>query len=228
MSDLHWGLEFTHPGWLAAVVAVPWVLWYFRRSLVDFARWQRAISTGVRVAIVLLLVLALAGLTLLRPTARQFVIVAIDQSLSVGEELVPGVVDANAPKKDSASDRYLDELLAAKVIGPDDRVAFVPFGSRPGAVSKERPKNGTKNEERRTGNEERVVQPDGYADGTDIAAAIEAAAAAMPPDYVPRIVLLTDGNQTRGGCLAGGAGDGQSRAAARGDSDHDRPAADAR
>ena len=127
MSDLQWGLEFTHPGWLAAVVAVPWVLWYFRRSLVDFARWQRAISTGVRVAIVLLLVLALAGLTLLRPTARQFVIVAVDQSLSVGEELLPGVVGINTPKKDSAADRFLNELLAAKVMGSEDRMAFVPF-----------------------------------------------------------------------------------------------------
>ena len=28
-------------GLLAALVAVPWVVWYFRRSLVDFARWQR-------------------------------------------------------------------------------------------------------------------------------------------------------------------------------------------
>jgi Ca-activated chloride channel homolog len=37
--------------------------------------------------------------------------------------------------------------------------------------------------------------------GTNIAAAIEAAAAAMPPDYVPRIVLLTDGNQTSGDAL---------------------------
>ena len=136
MSELRYGMEFTHPGWLAALVAVPWVVWYFRRSLVDFARWQRAISTGVRVAIVLLLVLALAGLTLLRPTARQFVIVAIDQSLSVGGESV--VVDVNAPKKNSAADRFLDELLAAKVIGSEDRVAFVPFGARPGAVSTEK------------------------------------------------------------------------------------------
>ena len=91
MADLHYGLEFTHPGWLAAVIAVPWVVWYFRRSLVDFARWQRAVSTGVRVAIVLLLVLSLAGFTLLRPTGRQFVIVAVDQSLSVGEEPLSGL-----------------------------------------------------------------------------------------------------------------------------------------
>ncbi len=246
MTDLHYGLEFTHPGWLAGVAAVPWVVWYFRRSLVDFARWQRVLSTGVRVAIVLLLVLALAGLTLLRPTARQFVIVAVDQSLSVGEELLPGVVDVNAPKKDSAADRFLSELLAAKVIGSEDRIAFVPFGVRPGALSNERPKvsndvvrgllplgeggrrpdEGPQATDDRTGDGngrlesktestvDRIPHPgplpkgEGTAasalvdrNGTDIAAAIEAAAAAMPPDYVPRILLLTDGNQTKGDAL---------------------------
>ncbi len=206
MSDLHYGLEFTHPGWLAAVVAVPWVVWYFRRSLVDFARWQRAVSTGVRVAIVLLLVLSLAGLTLLRPTARQFVIVAVDQSLSVGEEPLPGVVEGNAPKKkDSVADRFLDELLAAKVIGAEDRIAFVPFGVRPGAVSKERPTRAVVADASSVRTDSSGVRADArsvdHVDGTDIAAAIEAAAAAMPPDYVPRIVLLTDGNQTRGDAL---------------------------
>ena len=32
--------------------------------------------------------------------------------------------------------------------------------------------------------------------GTDLAAALEVAAAAIPPFYVPRIVLLSDGNAT--------------------------------
>ena len=188
MSDLRYGLEFTHPGWLAALVAALWVWWYFRRSLVDFTRWQRVVSTSVRVAIVLLLVLALAGLTLLRPTARQFVIVAVDQSLSVGAGPMPGVVDANSTKKDSAANRYLDEMLAAKVIGSEDRIAFVPFGVRPGAIVADAASVGTD------------ASSVGH-DGTDIAAAIDAAAAAMPPDYVPRILLLTDGNQTRGDAL---------------------------
>ncbi len=244
MSDLRWGLEFTHPGWLVAVAAVPWVVWYFRRSLVDFARWQRAVSMGVRVAIVLLLVLALAGLTLLRPTARQFVIVAVDQSLSVGEEPLTGaVVEVNADvakEKKSAADRFIEELLAAKVIGANDRIAFVPFGTKPGAVSQNlsaldhallplgesgrRPNEGSAANDARARDEQTdangksivdrgphptpLPKGEGTAatalvsrDGTDIAAAIEAAAAAMPPDYVPRIVLLTDGNQTRGDAL---------------------------
>ena len=215
MSDLRYGLEFTHPGWLAAVAAVPWVVWYFRRSLVDFARWQRIVSTGVRIAIVSLLVLALAGLTLLRPTARQFVIVAVDQSLSVGAGPSPGVLDVNATKKDSAADRFLDELLAAKVIGVEDRVEFVPFGARPGVISNERPSKssdkraggvsppvpGESADTQSTGGLTPPARQEELRDGTDIAAAIEAAAAVMPPDYVPRILLLTDGNQTKGDAL---------------------------
>ncbi len=34
--------------------------------------------------------------------------------------------------------------------------------------------------------------------GTDLAAALEVAAAAIPPFYVPRIVLISDGNPTAG------------------------------
>src|SRR5437016_2826744 len=111
MTRLQGGLEFTHPGWLLAVGAVPWLVWYFRRSLVDFAKWQKGISLGVRIAIVLLLVLALAGLTLLKPTDRQFVIVVVDQSLSVAHEPLPG---AEALK--SEADKFWDAVLAGNTL----------------------------------------------------------------------------------------------------------------
>src|SRR5690606_20808205 len=39
-------------------------------------------------------------------------------------------------------------------------------------------------------------------DGTNLAAAIAAAAGTMPAGYVPKIVLLTDGNQTVGDGIA--------------------------
>ncbi len=180
MSHLLWGLEFTHPSWLAGLVMLPWVVWWFRCSLVDFAKWQRAISAGVRAAIALLLLLALAGLTLLQPTSRQFVVVAVDHSLSVGG--TADLVDQPSEPRKNVADRFVDDLLAAKVIRPEDKLVFLPFAARANAATSER---------RRLSD----------VDGTDISAAIEAAAAAMPPDYVPRIVLLTDGNQTSGDVL---------------------------
>src|SRR5690606_19372914 len=45
-------------------------------------------------------------------------------------------------------------------------------------------------------------QGTGYRDGTHLAAAIQAAAGYAPPGYVPRIVLLSDGNETAGDALA--------------------------
>ena len=76
-------LEVTRP-WLLIGLAIvlPWLLLYFFRSLVDFARWQRIASLVMRFAIAILLALALAGLTMLTPTDRQYIVVAIDDSFT--------------------------------------------------------------------------------------------------------------------------------------------------
>src|SRR5215207_2062131 len=85
MDNGSYQLELTHPIWLFGLIAVPLLVYYFYYSLADFPRWQRAISLAVRTVIVMLLVLAIAGLTLLRPTSEQFVVFLIDESTSVGE-----------------------------------------------------------------------------------------------------------------------------------------------
>lgn len=163
-------LELTHPIHLLGFLALPVLGWYFYRGLVDFARWQRCLSLACRTAVVVLLVLALAGLTLLRPTREQFVVFAVDESLSVGEEAQKGVKT------------YLER--AEKAAG-SNRAAFLSFAAGTGLVHAERAKE-TPNLDRR---------------GSNLAAALEVAAAAIPPSYVPRIVLLSDGNQTTGDAL---------------------------
>src|SRR5688500_17030756 len=108
----------------------PWILlfivpafavlaWFFVRSLSDFPRQQRIASLALRMIIVLLLVLALAGLTWLHTTQEQYVMFLIDQSLSVG---------------DSGSEA-VDEFLktAAKVQG-GHQTAYLPFASRVGRI----------------------------------------------------------------------------------------------
>ena len=72
------------------------------------------------------LVLALAGLTLLRPTREQFVVFAVDESLSVGDD-AKKVVDA-----------YLERAAAAA--GPN-RVAYLAFAAEPGLVQADRGKS---------------------------------------------------------------------------------------
>ncbi len=195
-----WALELTHPLRLLGLLAVPVLVYYFYRSLADFPRSQRLVSLVVRAAIVLLLVLSLAGLTLSRPTQEQFVVLAVDQSQSVGTEAEPVL-------------RKLVEEAAAKA--GKNKIAFLPFQADPGKFSSDPAPFLKKPDEAADGKPAVEAPatpptetapaippaPTGPPPGTNIEAAIEAALASIPPGYVPQILLLSDGNQTRGDAL---------------------------
>jgi Mg-chelatase subunit ChlD len=170
MTDFGASLELAHPAFLAGLAVVPLLIYYYARGLTDLARWQRLLSLACRTILLVLLVLAAAGLTRLEPTSDLFVVFVLDESLSVG------------PESRRAVDAYIDRALAAR---GDHRVAFLSFAAEPGLVRAERGGD---------------VQPVD-AQGTDIAAALDVAAAAIPPSYVPHIVLLSDGNATQGDAL---------------------------
>lgn len=182
-------LEFTRTAWLFGLLVVPLLIYYFVYSLVDFTRWQRLASLVCRSLIVTLLILSLAGLTLLQPTTQEYVLFVVDRSLSVGNESRAGV------------EKYLDQALPN---AGDRKVAWMTFATEPGAVDAKRPeapptaKPGSPPLQNPPPDR---PKPDFDANATNIAAAIEAAAGAMPPSYVPRIVLVTDGNQTSGDAL---------------------------
>lgn len=193
--------EFTRP-WLVAllVVAAPVLGVYFVRSLSDFPRPQRMVSLVTRALIVLLVVLALAGFTLLRSTDEQFVIVLTDQSLSVGDD--------GAKKVDEFLDRALSNVGR-------HRIVYLPFAVKPGAVQTDRVAYGNRPSlladsatatnassdprEASTGN---APAKSPLRDGTNLAAAIETASGYLPPGYVPGILLLSDGNETLGDALS--------------------------
>ena len=159
-------LELTHPWLLLGLLALPLLGWYFYRGLTDFARWQRILSLVVRGIVVVQLVLALCGLTWLRPAKNVFVVFAVDESLSVGDEAKPTV------------ETFLTQAVAHS---NGNRHAYLRFGNQPGPVLRDWSTPVTLDRQ-----------------GTNIAAALEVASASIPPDYVPRIVLLSDGNQTTG------------------------------
>ncbi len=203
MDTGSFALELTHPARLVCLALVPVLVYYFYRSLVDLPRWQRGVSLAVRTTILTLLVLALAGLTLLRPTSEQFVIFAIDRSLSVGAEST------------AAADKFLDEAI--EQVG-GNRVAFLPFDKQPGKLESERTRPVATEEVEPTKDgispAERVPDQDAaqqpgvppkIADmsdaGTNIEAALEASVASLSPGYVPSVVLITDGNETDGDAL---------------------------
>src|SRR5262249_5021084 len=85
------------------------------------------------------------------------------------------------------ADEFVRQALAHQ---GDAKVAFLAFAVQPGQVSTDRVQGtaASKDEEARL--------------GTDLAAAVEVAAGAIPAGHVPRIVLLTDGNQTTGDAAA--------------------------
>jgi Ca-activated chloride channel family protein len=177
---MNWSLELTHPLRLMGILGVLVLLYYFYWSLTDFPKWQKRTSLAIRCLILLLLVLALAGLTLSRPTSEQFVVFAVDQSLSVGKE------------SQEEARNFLDEA-AAKV--GRTKVAFLPFQGEPGQLTSTHASLFDKPEEKSTST------ADAPPPATNLEAALEAAVAMVPPGYVPQVVLLSDGNQTRGDAL---------------------------
>jgi uncharacterized membrane protein len=166
--------ELTHPWLLLGLLSLPVLWWYFRRGLTDFSRWQRVVSLVVRAVVVVLLVLALCGLTWYRSANEVFVVFAIDESMSIGDEAKPAI------------DTFLSRATADTNAS---RYAFLQFGAQPSQVARQRATTVTIDRQ-----------------GTNIAAALEVGAAAIPPGYVPRIVLLSDGNQTAGDAVRAALG----------------------
>jgi Mg-chelatase subunit ChlD len=167
-----WGLDLTDPVWLWGLVALPILAWWAATGLVSFSRRQRAWSLVCRACLVIALVLALAGLTWLRPSTVPYVVFAIDRSLSIGDEA------------EAQQTAFIDRALENR---GGSRVAFLGFAARPGPAGSDL----------KTALE--AIQGDEARTGTDLAAALEAATGAIPPGYSPRVVLLSDGNATTPG-----------------------------
>lgn len=200
MESLH--LEWTRPQWMwALVVLVPWLVALHFRSLSDFPLWQRWLSLLLRCGVVALLTLALAGLVWLVSTERKMLVVAIDRSASI---------DAAAKAQ---ADQFAEALRQAAADRNDVELRFLDFQRSPGALSAELAPDGhtatdatdpppitrTSNQGDAAAGETGAPGVEPRADelpGTDIAAAIRTAVAAIPPSYVPGVVLLSDGNAT--------------------------------
>ena len=169
-------LELVRPWMLGSLLLLLPVAWYFYRSLSDFPRWQRIASLACRGIIVVLIALALAGLALLSPTTRQYVVVAIDQSLSIDQEAVQEV------------NSFVQRAQAA---ADGNTLVYMNVATEPTQIAKTLEELGEFDEQQRQ--------------GTNLASAIEVATAAIPPGYVPHVVLLTDGRQTLGDAVQAAA-----------------------
>jgi uncharacterized membrane protein len=127
--------------------------------------------------------LVLADPELGRPLDRMAVVVAVDRSRSI--DLVPG-----------ADARVRSELqVAEQSMRADDRIGTIAFGGTAAVEDPPRPKSeGAPPQRVEVGR-----------DATDLEAAIRRGLAELPPDAAGRLVLVSDGVQTRGDALAGAA-----------------------
>lgn len=177
-------LAFSHP-WLLLLLPALGGLWWKLGNrpggpAAQVARWRRRGSAGLRLLTLLLLGLILAGIRYRLPSDRLTVTFLLDQSLS-------------ARRQQAFVRDYLDRALAARPARV--QVAVVHFAGEavlelPASSAPYVPKSS-----HRLNREE-----------SNLAAALQFGAAAQPPGKSGRLVLVTDGRQTRGDVLQAAEG----------------------
>jgi uncharacterized membrane protein len=164
--------------WLLALALL--MAWMARRSLAGLTRGRWRAAVLMRAALILLLVMALAGLNTIRKNRDLTVIYLLDKSRSVPD--------------DQQAEARRFARVTSRTPQPDDRVGVILFDGQPyieQLPSKPGPDGGLFPDVTLTSP---GIQPD----RTNIAAAIRMAMACFPDDTARRLVLLSDGNQNVG------------------------------
>ncbi len=165
-------MSFTTPLALVLLLVIPLVM-YIGWPRYAYRRRRDIASLVLRVLIVLLVTLALAGTQISRAADKLAVIFLVDVSDSVGAELRENQLD------------YIRESLGT--MGPDDVWGMVVFGANP---IQEHPLNAVR--------EVSPIRSSPVTGHTNIADAIRLALALFPDDAARRMVLLGDGRPTIG------------------------------
>jgi uncharacterized membrane protein/Mg-chelatase subunit ChlD len=168
--------RFVFPWVLCLLVLVPWSIWVGARmrSLNPVRKW---LAIGLRSVILACLIGALAGAELVRINDKLAVFFLVDQSNSI-----PGESRYAAVK---AVQETCDRFMTAK-----DEAGVVAFGEEPSIELRVKPKPKLEEIKSYVGGEE-----------TDLAAAIRLAMAAFPQGAMKRIVVYSDGNETKGSAI---------------------------
>ena len=168
-------LDFTNPLALLLLSLIPLALYLARTGLTNFSSTRRGISITARILLLLLIVLALAGLRI-RTTSRDLaVIFLVDVSASIAQDNRQEVLDLiNREIGDAAPKDYVGVVAFAR----EPSVELAP--TRKEALGDWRISQISSNPPR---------------DYTNIAAALRLAAALVPEDATGRFVLISDGNE---------------------------------
>lgn len=177
-------VRFEAPLALVALAAAgPFLAWRLALLPARMSRARRAAVTLLTTLGVLAALLAAASPELGRPLDRLTIVLALDRSRSI--DLVPSA-DARV-----AAERR----LAERGMHDDDRIGVVVFGAEAATEDPPRPKSDLPLPQR----------AEVGRDGTDLEAALRRALSELPADTAGRVVLVTDGVQTRGDLLAAAA-----------------------
>ncbi|MHB1457543.1 MAG: VWA domain-containing protein [Armatimonadota bacterium] len=170
-------LQFTKPAYL--ILLIPLIYFMYRmtkHSLADMSAFRAKASLVLRSVILLMLVLALADVRMVRDVSQQCVVFALDMSDSIPKS-----------KRDSAVE-YINRAL--KNLTSNQKAAVVVFGENasvelsPGSY-------------RKIGQ----IHSTPATTNTDISQSIGLAMAVFPEHSSKKIILLSDGNETRGKAL---------------------------
>lgn len=170
-------LQLTNPFWLLLLpICLAWVIWLTLKSDVQVSPWRRWTALGIRILIVLLVVLAMAGLQWLRPIEGMNVFFLLDRS------------DSIPSSQQEAAREYVNKTAAQKK--QNDQVGVLVFGTEASIETSINPAIDLQKIHAVVG-----------AERTDLASAIRLGTAAFPETGQKKIVLLSDGNENIGDAL---------------------------
>ncbi|MDL1902451.1 VWA domain-containing protein [Anaerolineae bacterium CFX9] len=165
-------MTVTTPLALILLLALP-LAFYIGFPRIPHRRQRDAASLILRLIILTCLILALAGVQVVRGADRLAVVFLVDMSDSVGVDSRPAQIS------------YIRDALAA--MRPDDQAAIIAFGAD---ALVERPMSSVR--------EFTAIRSTPVSGNTDLEEAIGLALALFPSDAAKRIVILSDGIQTVG------------------------------
>ncbi len=190
------GIDLQHPQWLAAAglawlvpAALPW-------RLTDLSRWQTALQVLVRMALIAVVAVAVAGPQMLEEQPKKAqVIHLIDRSESVPDALLQaarsGVAEtAQALRRANRGQPAGAEPVAAlEVIAFDQQAQRLPFAATAVADPQALLPLAA------------IARQPATAQGTDLHSALQLALGLMSGQTVPHVVVWSDGIETHGDAL---------------------------
>ncbi|HUJ61468.1 MAG TPA: VWA domain-containing protein [Kofleriaceae bacterium] len=166
-------IDLLAPSWLHLVAVVPAFFVIRVLSLTDLSILQQVVQATLRSLVIAGIAIALARPSWVTETDKVATVVLVDVSDSISD------------KQLDAARHYVDELDKARGSGA---LQVITFAEKPTAVREHdgQPISAS------------IARHAGAGAGTDIQAAMQLAYGLFPDGYLPRIVVISDGNQTQG------------------------------